>query len=242
MSMHAKWNNVLSALFEKRTGYTHIQQARPALACIKAYNAPILCSFVWRIHHVNWQVAELLTITCQISETTGRCTQHTTSSCAERCAAEINWRLYFVFRIYDYIALHTHTKKKTKQNQKKTKTKKEIRVERLTLTFLVHILRYYVYMYSNLHLFIFIWRLFQHLITRSFSNIWRYVGRSQWSSARASLQPIACWSRGFESRWSRSLRRKSVVSRLLGLRVRIQPGAWIFVSCVISKTNRQNAG
>jgi hypothetical protein len=74
MSMLAKWNNVLSTLFEKRTGYTHIQQARPALACIKAYNAPILCSFVWRIHHVNWQVAELLTITCQISRTTGRCT------------------------------------------------------------------------------------------------------------------------------------------------------------------------
>lgn len=117
MSMHAKWNNMLSTLFEKRTGYTHIQQARPALACIKVYNAPILCSFVWRIHHVNWQVAELLTIICQISGTTGRCTPYTVSSCAERCTAEIKQRLYYsVYRISDYIYLPTQKSKEIKQN------------------------------------------------------------------------------------------------------------------------------
>ena len=32
-------------------------------------------------------------------------------------------------------------------------------------------------------------------------------------------------------RWPRGLRRGSAVARLLGLRVRIPPGAWIFVSC-----------
>jgi hypothetical protein len=71
MSLHAKWNNMLPTLFEKRARYAHIQQARPVLAYIKVHNAPILCSFVWRIHHADWQVAELLTTTCQISETTG---------------------------------------------------------------------------------------------------------------------------------------------------------------------------
>ena len=30
--------------------------------------------------------------------------------------------------------------------------------------------------------------------------------------------------------------------RLLGLRVRIPPGAWMFVLCVVSKDKRQNAG
>lgn len=69
--MHAKWNNMLPTLFKKRAGYTQIQQARPVLAYIKVHNAPILCSFVWRIRHADWQVAELLTTACQISETTG---------------------------------------------------------------------------------------------------------------------------------------------------------------------------
>jgi hypothetical protein len=40
----------------------------------------------------------------------------------------------------------------------------------------------------------------------------------------------------------RVLRRRFVVSRTLGLRVRIPPGAWMFVSCVVSKDKRQNAG
>jgi hypothetical protein len=33
------------------------------------------------------------------------------------------------------------------------------------------------------------------------------------------------------SHWSRSLRRVSTAARLLELRVRIQPGAWMFVCC-----------
>jgi hypothetical protein len=33
-----------------------------------------------------------------------------------------------------------------------------------------------------------------------------------------------------------------VVARLLGLRVRIPPGAWMLVFCVASKDKKQNAG
>jgi hypothetical protein len=38
-------------------------------------------------------------------------------------------------------------------------------------------------------------------------------------------------SHAFRSRWPRGLRRGSAAARLLGLRVRIPPGAWITVSC-----------
>jgi hypothetical protein len=36
---------------------------------------------------------------------------------------------------------------------------------------------------------------------------------------------------GCRSQWSRGLRRGSTAARLLGLRVRIPPGAWMSVSC-----------
>jgi hypothetical protein len=36
-----------------------------------------------------------------------------------------------------------------------------------------------------------------------------------------------------QSQWPRGLRRGSVAVRLLGLRVRIPPGAWMFVSCTV---------
>jgi hypothetical protein len=42
----------------------------PYRANIVADDAPVLCSFVWRIHHVGGQVAELLTTACQTPETT----------------------------------------------------------------------------------------------------------------------------------------------------------------------------
>jgi hypothetical protein len=35
----------------------------------------------------------------------------------------------------------------------------------------------------------------------------------------------------YRFRWSRGLRRGSAAARLLGLRVRIMPGAWMYVSC-----------
>ena len=43
--------------------------------------------------------------------------------------------------------------------------------------------------------------------------------------------------------WPSGLRRGSAADRLLGLRVRIPPGAWMFVLCVLyTKDRRQNAG
>ena len=47
---------------------------------------------------------------------------------------------------------------------------------------------------------------------------------------------------GIEPPWPSGLRRGSAVDRLLELRVRIPPGAWMFVLCVVSKDKRQNAG
>ena len=45
------------------------------------------------------------------------------------------------------------------------------------------------------------------------------------------------------SKWPSGLRRGSAAYRLLGLRVRILPEAWMFVLCVLhSKDKRQNAG
>ena len=40
---------------------------------------------------------------------------------------------------------------------------------------------------------------------------------------------------GIESLWPSDLRQGSAVNRLLGLRVRIPPGAWMFVLCVVRK-------
>ena len=37
------------------------------------------------------------------------------------------------------------------------------------------------------------------------------------------------------AQWPSGLRRGSAANRLLGLRVRIPPGAWMFVFCVINK-------
>jgi hypothetical protein len=39
--------------------------------------------------------------------------------------------------------------------------------------------------------------------------------------------------RRFESQWPNGLRRGSAADLLRGLRVRIQPGAWMFVLCVL---------
>jgi hypothetical protein len=41
-----------------------------------------------------------------------------------------------------------------------------------------------------------------------------------------NLTIFCCWSQ-----WPRGLRRRSAAARLLRLRVRIPPGAWMFVSC-----------
>jgi hypothetical protein len=42
------------------------------------------------------------------------------------------------------------------------------------------------------------------------------------------------------SQWPSGLRRGSAAGRLLGLRARIPPGAWVFVLCVVSKGNTQD--
>ena len=44
------------------------------------------------------------------------------------------------------------------------------------------------------------------------------------------------------SQWPSGLRGGSAVDRLLGLRFRISPKAWMFVLCAINKEKRQNAG
>ena len=46
--------------------------------------------------------------------------------------------------------------------------------------------------------------------------------------------------RRFESQWPNGLRREFAAAPLLGLRVRIPPGAWMFVLCVLY-TKGQNA-
>jgi hypothetical protein len=46
----------------------------------------------------------------------------------------------------------------------------------------------------------------------------------------------------YRSKLQSGLRRGSTVARLLGLRVRIPPGAWIFVLCVVKTEKRQNVG
>ena len=48
---------------------------------------------------------------------------------------------------------------------------------------------------------------------------------------------------GIESaypRWPSGLRLGSAADRLLGLRVRIPPGAWMFVLCVVSKDKERS--
>jgi hypothetical protein len=42
---------------------------------------------------------------------------------------------------------------------------------------------------------------------------------------------ISVWISGCRSQWLRCLRRVSTADRLLGLRVRISPGAWMVVRC-----------
>ena len=46
---------------------------------------------------------------------------------------------------------------------------------------------------------------------------------------------------GIESQWPSCLRRGSAADRLLGLRVRIPPGAWMFVLCVLYSKDKRHS-
>jgi hypothetical protein len=47
------------------------------------------------------------------------------------------------------------------------------------------------------------------------------------------------WIESCRSQWLSGLRRGSAADRLLGLRVRTSPGAWMFVLCVVSKEDKK---
>ena len=50
-----------------------------------------------------------------------------------------------------------------------------------------------------------------------------------------SIFPCQFRATGADPQWPRGLRRGSVAVRLLGLWVRIPPGAWMFVLCLLYK-------
>ena len=85
-----------------------------------------------------------------------------------------------------------------------------------------------------------------NLVT-SVSNSFRFrqhVNHARTSAVGTVTAISAAWSgdRILPIPVPRGLGRRSVGSRLVGLRVRIPPGAWMFVSCFVSTDKRQNAG
>jgi len=76
------------------------------------------------------------------------------------------------------------------------------------------------------------WSSIQSPNTKNWSKSWACENYS----CQRCLALISFLSHMCQSQWPRGLRRRSATSRLLGLRVRIQPGAWTFhvVSVVLS--------